>query len=189
MHWLKEALSAAAIMVWLAGDAQTGAAQAEEGKKVECSDTNLQFDAPGFTVKCKDYSQASLSVGEVNAATKTYSLFAVSETDLTFLNVFSNHVLGGTRLYYDRRSLESDLEDHFHAKFSDWASEDDAGGYEVKRVTVALKNDEPMECVAFRKLGARRQQGVSGMTVGFACSGNGRQHAVDAMKRFVGETD
>jgi len=184
MRWLNGAMLAAALTACL-----TATAHAEEGEKVDCKETSLQFDAPGFTVKCKDYSRASLSVGEVNAATKTYSLFAISEADLTFLNVFSNHVLGGTRLYYDRRSLESEIEDHFDGKFSGWASEEDVGGYEVKRVTVAFKNDDPMECIAFRKMGARRQQGVSGMTVGFACSGSDRQHAVAAMKQFVGEAD
>jgi hypothetical protein len=181
---MKWALVAAALLA--AGWA--GGANAEEGEKVDCKDTDLNFEAPGFKVDCKDYSRSSVSVGETNAATRAYSLFAMSEADLTFLHVFSNHVLGGTRLYFDKRGLESEIEDHFNAKFSDWADADEIGDYEVKRVNVAFKTGDPMECLAFRKYGARRQEGVSGMTVGFTCSASGRDHAVDVLKRFTGET-
>jgi hypothetical protein len=165
-----------------------GTARAE-GTKIDCKETDLEFDAPGFTVDCKDFSRSSISVGEMNAATRTYSLFAMSEADLTFLNVFSNHVLGGTRLYFNRTSLESDIEEHFTGKFSGWTDAEDAGDYTVKTVDATFKSGDPMECVAFRKLGARRQEGVSGMTVGFACSDSGREKALDAMKRFTGETE
>jgi hypothetical protein len=159
-----------------------------EGTKIECKETDLEFDAPGFTVDCKDFSRSSISVGETNAATRTYSLFAISEADLTFLNVFSNRVLGGTRLYFNRSSLESDIEEHFTGKFSSWTDAEDAGDYTVKTVDATFKSGDPMECVAFRKLGARRQEGVAGMTVGFACSASGRDRATEAMKKFVGET-
>jgi hypothetical protein len=166
-----------------------GVALADEGTKVDCKETDLAFDAPGFTTDCKDYSRSSISVGEMNAATRSYTLFAMSEADLTFLHIYSTRVLGGTRLYFDRRSLESEIEDHFSAKFSAWSDAEDIGDYEVKKVDASFKSGDPMECVAFRKLGGRRQEGVSGMTVGFACSGTGRDHAVDTLKRFAGETD
>jgi len=164
------------------------AALAEEGEKIDCKETGLAFDAPGFTVDCKDYSRSSISVGEMNAATKTYSLFAISEADLTLLNVFSIRVLGGTRLYLQVRSLESDIEEHFTGRFAGWSQAEDVGDYEVKTVDVTFKGGDPMECVGFRKLGARRQEGVSGMTVGFTCSASGRDRAIEAMKRFAGET-
>lgn len=165
----------------------SGVASAEEGVAVDCKDTDLKFEAPGFKVDCKDYSRSSISVGEMNAATRAYTLFAMSEAELTFMHVFSNHVLGGTRLYFDKRSLQAEIEDHFSAKFSEWADADEIGDYEVKRVNVAFKSGDPMECVAFRQYGARRQEGVSGMTVGFACSAGGRDKAVEALKRFAGE--
>ena len=184
MRWMQNTILATALLAVLSA----GAARAEEGVKVDCKETNLTFDAPGFDVDCKDFSRSSVSVGEANAATKTYTLFAMSEADLTFLHVFSNRVLGGTGFYFTKRSLEAEIEDNFTAKFSDWGSEDDVGDYEVKHVTAAFKNDDPVECFAFRKLGSRRQVGFAGMTVGFACSAGGRDHALDALKRFAGET-
>jgi hypothetical protein len=164
-------------------------ALAAEGREIDCADTNLKFDAPGFTVDCKDYSQNSISAGEMNAGTRTFTLFAISEQNLTFLHVYSNRVLGGTRLYFTRRGLESEVTDNFTAKFSNWGDEDDIGDYEVKHVTATFEGDEPMECLAFRKENGRRQEGISGKTVGFTCSGEGRDKALSALKHFVGETD
>src|SRR4051812_41197128 len=128
MRFPKGLLLAAAVIA----SSWVGAARAEEeGKKVDCKETDLDFEAPGFKVDCKDYSRSSISVGEMNAATKAYSMFAMSEAELTFLHVFSNHVLGGTRLYFSKRSLQAEIEDHFNAKFSDWSDVDDIGDYEV----------------------------------------------------------
>lgn len=173
-------LAAAAMMMFSAGAARA------EGVEVDCKETDLEFEASGFEVKCKDYSQSTIALSEMSAATRSYTLFALSDAELTFLHVFSNYVRGGTRIYMHRRSIETEIEDHFEAKFSDWASEDDVGDYEVKRVTAAFKNDDPMECFAFRKLGARRGEGVSGMTVGFTCSASGREQAMTALKNFAG---
>jgi len=180
MFWLKRVMQAMVILACCAGTAQ-----AIEGKKVECKDTDMDFDAPGFTVKCKDYSRSSVSVGESLAATKSYSLFAVSEADLTFLDAFSDHVLGS--VYYSRRSMESDMEDYYEAKFANWATQDDIGNYEIRNVTATFKGDEPMECVAFRKMGVRRYDGVNGVTVGVACSDTGRSKALETVKLFISQ--
>jgi hypothetical protein len=177
---MKGVFLAAAAILCVAG------ARADDGRSIDCGETGLKFEAPGFTVKCEDYSRSSISVGELNAASQTYSLYAFSEADITFLQVYSKRVLGGTRLYIKKRSLESEIGDSFSgAKFSDWNAKDDIGDFEVKHVNIAFGSGEPEECVAFRKLGARRYEGVTGLTVGFACSGNGRDHAVDALKNFV----
>jgi hypothetical protein len=175
-------LAAAALLVLSAG-----AAQAAESADIDCKKTNLEFEAPGFTVDCKDYSRNSVSVGELNAATQTYGLFAVSQADVTFLQVYSKAVLGGTRIYIHRRSLESELEGSFSSKFSNWGDEEDIGDFEVKHVTVTSGSGEPADCIAFRKLGARRYEGVSGLTAGFACSGSGRDRAFEAVKSFIGQ--
>jgi hypothetical protein len=171
----------------LAGALVLGAASAGagDGEAVDCKETNLQFEAPGFTVRCSDYSRASINVGELNAATKTYVLFAASEADITFLQAYTKRVLGGTRIYIKQRSLESELQDSFSFKFSDWGDEADIGDFEVKHVSVTFESGEPEECLAFRKLGARRYEGVAGLTAGFTCSGSGRDHALDTLKSFV----
>jgi hypothetical protein len=60
----------------------------------------------------------------------------------------------------------------------------------VKRLTADFKdNSDPLDCVAFRRLGGRRFEGVSGMTVGLACSADGRDHALAALKRLSGGDD
>jgi hypothetical protein len=164
-----------------------GTALADEAKKIDCSATDMKFEAPGFTVSCKDYSRSSVSTGETLAASNSYSLFAVSEADLTFLDAFSDRVLGS--VYYSRQSMQSDLEDYYKGKFTKWARQDDIGDYEIGNVTASFGDDEPMECVAFRKLGARRYEGVNGVTVGVACSDNGRDKALEAVKLFVAQDD
>ncbi len=184
MRWMRGIFVAAEALLLVLS---VSAARADEGTEIDCKKTDLSFEAPGYTVKCTDYSRASISVGELNAASQTYVLFAMSEADITFLQAYSKHVLGGTRIYINRRSLESELEDSFSFKFSDWGDEADIGDFEVKHVTVTFESGEPSECVAFRKLGARRYEGVSGLTAGFACSDSGRDHAFDALKRFAGQ--
>jgi hypothetical protein len=182
MRCVRGMILAAAAMVMLS----SAAARAADGVEIDCKETDLQFEASGFEVKCKDYSQSTIALSELSAASRTYTLFAVSDAELTFLHVFSNYVRGGTRIYMHRRSIEKEVEDNFEARFSDWASAEDVGDYEVKRMTAVFEGDDPLECLAFRKLGARRGEGVSGMTVGFTCSAGGRDQAMAALKNFAG---
>ncbi|GAB2177942.1 hypothetical protein DLREEDagr8_35000 [Dongia sp. agr-C8] len=174
---------AAATLLALCG----GAAHGDEGREIDCNKTNLKFEAPGFTANCRDYSDSSISVGEMNAASQVYSLFAVSEADITYIQAYRKAVLGGTRIYFHRRSLESELEDSFSSRFSDWGDEDDIGDFEVKHVTITSESGEPADCVGFLKLGARRYEGVSSLTAGYACSGSGRGKALEAVQHFVSQ--
>jgi len=176
-------LAAAATLLVLSG----GAARADEGRAIDCKDANLEFEAPGFTANCKDYSDNSIDVGELNAASQFYGLFAMSEADLTFIQAYSKAILGGTRRYINKRSMESELGDTFSSSFSDWGDEDDIGDFEIKHVTVTSGSGEPADCIGFLKLGARRYSGVSALTAGFACSGSGRDQALAAVKRFVSQ--
>jgi len=176
-------LAAAAMLLLVSG----GATRADEGREIDCKDADLAFEAPGFMTSCKDYSRNSINVGELNAASEFYGMFAISEAEITFIQAYSKAALGGTRIYIRRRSLESELEQTFSSKFSGWGDEDDIGDFEVKHVTVTSDSGEPADCIGFLKLGARRYEGVSGLTAGFACSGSGREKALDAVKRFVSQ--
>ena len=179
MRWMAGGVLAVACAVSCFGTARA------EGTKIECKETDLEFDAPGFTVECKDYSRSSVSVGQSLAGSNSYSLFAVSEADLTFLDAFSDHVLGS--VYYSRRSMEADLEDNYSSKFANWATQDDIGDYEIRNVTATFKSNEPMECVAFRKLGVRRYEGVNGLVLGISCSDSGRAKALETVKLFISQ--
>lgn len=176
-------LAAAATLLVLSG----GTARADEGRAIDCKDANLEFEAPGFTANCKDYSDNSIDVGELNAASQVYGMFAVSEADLTYIQAYSKAVLGGTRIYIYRRSLEAELEESFASRFSGWGDEEDIGDFQVKHVTVTAESGEPTDCIGFLKLGARRYEGVSGLKAGFACSGSGRDKALDTVKLFVSQ--
>lgn len=182
--------AAAATLLALSELVLSGAtARADEGREIDCKKTNVNFEAPGFTTHCKDYSDNSIDVGELNAASQFYGMFAMSEADITFIQAYSKAVLGGTRIYINRRSMESELGDTFSSKFSNWGDEDDIGDFKIKHVTVTSSSGEPADCIGFLKLGARRYEGVSGLTAGFACSAGGRDKARDAVKQFVGEQD
>jgi hypothetical protein len=178
-------LTAAAALLALSG----GAARADGGREIDCKETNLHFEAPGFTARCKDYSDNSIDVGELNAASKFYGLFALSEADITFIQAYSKAVLGGTRIYINRRSMEAELGDTFSSKFSGWGDEEDIGDFQIKHVTVTSNSGEPADCIGFLKLGARRFEGVAGLTAGYACSAAGRDKAREAVKAFVDGQD
>jgi len=160
-----------------------------EGVEIDCKETNLKFEASTFKVTCKDYSRSTINLSEISAASRTYTLLAMSEAELSFMHVLSNHVLGGTRIYLKLSSLEGQIEDNFGAKLSNWGDEEDIGDYEVKHVTAVFKNDDPVECLAFRKLAGRRGSGVSGVTVGFSCSADSRDKAMATMKSFIEQDD
>ncbi|WP_395019498.1 hypothetical protein [Dongia sp.] len=170
----------------LALSALTATAAFAEGKEVDCSETKLSFKAPGFEVKCKDYSRSSVSTGQSVAASNSYSLYAYSQKDVTFLDAFSDYIVSAS-VYYTRRSMEADLESNYTAKFSDWATQEDVGDYEIRTVTVTFSDGEPLECVGFRKLGARRWEGINGLTVGLSCSDGGRDKAFETVKLFISQ--
>jgi hypothetical protein len=164
------------------------AAPADEGKKIDCSETSFKFDAAGYEVDCKDASQDSIDVSGGTISVKIYNLHAWSQADATFLDVINDHILGSTRIFYRKTSLESDISRYYGADFKGWADEEDVGDFTVKRVTADFKDgSDPMDCLAFRQLGARRFEGVSGMTVGLVCSMSGRDKAMDALKHLAGD--
>jgi len=177
-------LAAGAITIGLGGELSPGRAD-EGGKDISCADTPFTFDAPGYTTKCKDHSAASINL-DVPAAIKIVTMHAFSNTEATFLDVVDDHILGTSRVYYDRRSLESDVSRYYTADFKGWALDTAIGGYEVERVQVSFDREDPLDCLAFRKLGGRRYSGIGGLTVGLACSQLGRDHAYAALKHLAG---
>jgi hypothetical protein len=167
------------------GSAAPQARADEESKEIPCTDTPFDFTVSGYTTKCQDYSRGSISL-DVSASVRILTLHAVSDAEATFLDVVDDHILGTSRVYYHRRSMESDIGQYYsHADFKDWADEDDIGSYQVKRVSVTFGHDDPLECVAFRRQGATRYSGIGGITVGLACSALGRDHAVAAVKHLA----
>jgi hypothetical protein len=156
----------------------------DDGKEIPCADSPFKFDAPGFTTKCRDHSGGAINL-DVSGAERLMTLHGFSSAEATFIDVIDDRILGTTRVYFNRGTLQSDVSKFYSADFSDWASDPEIGGYEVMRVSVSFDKDDPMDCVAFRKLGARRYSGVGAITVGLACSALGREHAYDALKHLA----
>jgi len=164
----------------------SAARAAEDDHKVDCAETNLKFDAPGYEVTCEDHSERSAGVGELTIGVKIFVLHAMSEKDITFLDVIDDRIVGSTRVFYNKTSLESDIDRYFKGRFTGWADEEEIGGFDVKRFSAVFGNDsEPIACLAFRRLGARRFEGIGGKTVGITCSAQGHEYAVGALKHFT----
>jgi len=162
------------------------AASANDGKPIDCGDAGLKFDAPGFKTTCKDYSDPTASTGGMTFALKRMAIHALSESDGTFVDAIDDHILGTTRVYYNKTSLENDISRYFNGDFTQWTDSDEVGGFDVKHFSAKFRGDqEPLDCAAFRRLGARRYSGISGMTVGIACSLAGRDRTDEALKHFA----
>jgi hypothetical protein len=163
----------------------SAAAAAVEGKPIDCSDTSMNFEASGYQLACKDYSDPVASTGGQTFALKRMTLHALSEREGTFLDAIDDHILGTTRVFYHKTSLENDIGRYFTGNFTQWSDSEDVGDFDVKHFSATFENDKsPVDCVAFRRLGGRRFSGVGGMTVGIACSQGGRAQADDALKHF-----
>jgi hypothetical protein len=157
---------------------------ADDEHKVDCAETGMKFEAPGYEVTCEDHSDTA-GAGEVTVGVKIFVLHAMSEKDVTFLDVIDDHIVGHTGVFYHRTSLQSDIDRYFKGSFSNWADQEEIDGFDVKRFSAVFGNDkEPLDCIAFRREGARRYEGIAGKTVGIACSMQGRDYAVNALKQF-----
>src|SRR5262249_25646366 len=160
------ALLAASLCALMAGGAR-----APEPKEKKSSPTPFFLYAPGHTRTRQEFNKASLNQEvfaagrgmtppplSANAATLPSRIDPASpEPDVPFLAVSDRHILGTSRVYYNRRSLESDIDRYYSdASFTDWALDSGVGGFEVERVSVSFNHEDPMQCLAFRKQGAPR---------------------------------
>jgi len=160
----------------------------EDEHKVDCAETGMKFDAPGYEVTCEDHSDNSAGAGELTVGVRLFVLHAMSEKDVTFLDVIDDRIVGSTRVFYNKTSLESDVDRYFKGSFTGWADEEEIGGFDVKRFSAVFGSDKtPLDCLAFRRLGARRFEGIGGKTVGIACSMQGREYALGALKHITGK--
>src|SRR5437868_5483015 len=84
-----------------------GDARADDGKPIDCKDTDMVFKAPGFTVTCKDYSDPTALSS--SGGMRVEFLSAVGESAEQILGVADIRALGG--IYLKRRGLEEDIHD------------------------------------------------------------------------------
>ena len=101
--------------------------------------------------------------------------------------MIDDRIIGSTRVFYNKTSMQNDIGRYFKGNFTGWTEEEDIGNFDVMHFSATFGSDkEQVECLAFRRLGARRFEGIGGKTVGIACSAENRAHAMDAVKHFIG---
>jgi hypothetical protein len=162
-----------------------GAGHADDDGKVDCSQIDMKFAAPGYEVDCSDLSKASLTVEEeAVGARKTERLFAASQEDATFLVAIDNRLLG-SRIYIRRSGFEKNVENYFSAaRIDDWSPENSADGFEVATFSGGPSDGRPMNCIGFRREVSQRFQGLGRLVVGIACSAGSVKHAYDALGKL-----
>jgi hypothetical protein len=163
----------------------TSAARADDGTKVDCSDTDLGFKDADFKVDCADLSRSSINLDDGLAGSKRKKLFAIRETGgATFLLVVDTSVLG-TRVYMRREGLEEQISSTFtQVNMSDWASAADASGFETGTFTGNFDNGVELSCRAFRRDLNRRYEGVGRRVLGITCSSKGDAEALATLAKL-----
>jgi hypothetical protein len=151
---------------------------------IDCAETDLAFAVPGYTVKCSDLSKNALNVGESFAAARAHKLMAESNTEGAFLMVMDIRPLGN--IYLKRRSLSADVEDYFSGgAFRDWKADSTRSGFEVETFTGESNGGEALNCIGFRRQGARRYSGLGRLVIGMACTYGDRERVLDALKQLT----
>jgi len=168
----------------IAGVALCAAAQADDkGKSVDCSDIAMKFAAPGYNVKCTDYSNNNVSDGYVTTGIKTELLEADSDDQRTYLAAVDQRVLGDYSMR--RYSMIDDVRSYFNEQqLDDWTPIDDFDGYQMANYTGHTDRGSPIDCIAFRREVTRRNNGVGRLVVGISCTMRKRDDAIEALKKL-----
>jgi len=161
------------LLTLLAGLAMGGVAYGadDEGTKVDCSDTDLQFKDSDFKVECTDLSRSSISLEEGVAGDRLKKLFATRMAGgAAFLLVLDQSVLGA-RVYMRRESLEDEISKTFtKVEISGWSSANEASSFDTATFTGTFDNGTQLQCRAFRREMNRRYEGVGRRVYGIACA-------------------
>jgi hypothetical protein len=174
-----------ACLAAIAAVALSAGARAEDdkGKEIKCTDTAMAFAAPGFTVKCTDYSNGNVSNGYVTTGVRTELLEADSDDRRTYLAAVDQRVLGDYAMR--RYGMIDDVRSYFSEKdLDDWTPVADFQGFQMANYTGHTENGSPTECIAFRREVTRRYNGIGRLVVGIACTLRTRDAAMDALKQL-----
>jgi hypothetical protein len=93
------------------------AAQAEEGTKINCADTDMQLEAQDFEFSCKDFSDPSAvsNAGKLGVEL----LEAISEKQEQYIAVWDIRAIGS--IYLLRKGFEEDVRSNFSSEeLAEW---------------------------------------------------------------------
>ncbi|HEY4193487.1 MAG TPA: hypothetical protein VGM46_12645, partial [Mesorhizobium sp.] len=145
--------------------------------KVDCSQIDMKFSAPGYEAKCTDFSDATIDVnGEATGARKTEQILAVSSD--TYLVAVDDRPLG-SRIFIKRSGLEENVERFFpNTRVTDWSPANTVAGFEIGEFTGGPESINQMNCIGFRRVVSYHLQGLGRVVVGVSCSDQSVKHAV-----------
>jgi hypothetical protein len=188
MHKLTLLALAAALAITgltITGLTTAGAAHADDGKKVDCGDTDLGFKDPDFDVDCEDLSESAINLDDGLAGAKTKKLFALRKTGgVAFIVAVDTSVLGA-RVYMKREGLREQISGIFtKVTISDWASANNASGFETATFDGSFESGADLQCRAFRRDMNRRYEGVGRRVLGITCTSQGDAEALATLAKL-----
>jgi hypothetical protein len=174
LHALLLGLAVAGL--WLAA----GPARADgEGKDVDCDDIAMQFDAPGYSMTCKDFSDPTAKGG----GAKVEQILIRSDDRQQILVAVDMRALGA--IYLKKRGLEADVQDDFSSeKLGGWKQTDAVAGWEFAEYTGEDDGGDIAECIAFRRQMNPRGGGFGRKVIGFGCTSGDRADIVATLKKL-----
>ena len=182
---MRSMTSAAAALVLSAASAI--AAQAEEGTKIDCADTDLALKAPDFEITCKDFSDptAVSNAGKLGVEL----LEAISERQEQYIAVWDIRAIGN--IYLVRKGFEEDVHSSFpNEELSEWhATGEPVAGFEYAEYVNRRSGSSEEECIAFRRQMTRRnagygESGFGRIVIGIGCTGRGRAELIESLKHL-----
>ncbi|WP_395019500.1 hypothetical protein [Dongia sp.] len=163
----------------------SGAAQAVEGQKIDCADTDMALNAPDFEITCEDYSNntALSSAGKLGVE----YLKAVSEKREQFIGVVDRRAIG--TIYLLRKGLEEDIRGNFpNEELAEWrATGEPVAGFEYAEYSNRRSGSSEEECIAFRRQMTRRNggggdAGFGRIVIGIGCTTGDRAGLIETLK-------
>jgi hypothetical protein len=174
------AMTVMAVAVTVPG---AGARADDKGRPVDCADTAMHFAAPGYRVKCTDYSNGNVSDGYITTGIKTEVIEADADDKRTYLAAVDQRVLGDYSMR--RYSMIENVRSYFNEEeIDDWTPVADFRGFQMANYTGHSDRGAPIDCIAFRREVTRRYNGVGRLVVGISCTLHGRDTAIEALKQL-----
>jgi hypothetical protein len=163
------------------------AAHADEGKKMDCADTDLELTAPDFEITCKDYSDP-IAVANAGKLGVEY-LSAISDKLEQFIGVVDIRAIGN--IYLLRKGFEEDIRSNFSSEeLAEWrATGEKVAGFEYAEYVNRRRGSSEEECIAFRRQMTRRnagygESGFGRIVIGIGCTTRNRSELIDTLKQL-----
>jgi hypothetical protein len=162
------------------------AALAEEGKKIDCADTDMQLKAQDFEFSCKDFSDPSAvsNAGKLGVEL----LEAISEKQEQYIAVWDTRAIGS--IYLTRKGFEEDIRTYFsNEELAEWHAGGPVAGFEYAEYVNRRSGSSEEECIAFRRQMTRRNGGYDNagfgrIVIGIGCTTRERAVLVESLKHL-----